>query len=225
MSSIPTGENLPLAAQIWNKRVDRFVRARAFTDGGSELTGSPANVPHEDDGLYLNDMAIAMPNERTVHVVYEVFRDAAFLNKDTEYQTGTESFSLNDVASAVDDLIAAARRGEFMAVLKKSEKVATIRETERVAALLISEERVQVATLEGTESISLDSKEVSVVLQRPMKNLNYKIAPTWLNTTDADPQFQAFNIKAKTLNGFTLNWNSGVVSANYVVEWQVHEVQ
>ena len=112
-----------------------------------------------------------------------------------------------------------------MAVLKRTQKVATLRVKEPVAALLISEERSIVPTVEGTEIVNLGVKEVTISLPRQMKNLQYQIKPAWKNTVDVNPQFKNFNIKNKTIDEFTLSWNSSTDSVNYQIEWQVHEVQ
>ena len=67
------------------------------------------------------------------------------------------------------------KEGFSMPILKRTQKIATIRLKEPVAALLISEERSIVPTVQGTENASQVVTEVTITLPRQMANLNYQI--------------------------------------------------
>lgn len=225
--NLKVGDKVPLFLTLESRQTNRFVRATLRNEMDVELSGSPVAMPHLSNGDYSAPMAIMMPDTDSILVKYDTFEDALFTILSDENKPTNERFDKDEITSAIDDLVNASRRGEFMAVLKKNVKVASVRDSERVAALLISEERSVEVTVEGTENVPNGATEITITMPRPMKNLNYQIKPTWKNTVDTDPIFQSFNIKKKDANlvDFTLSWNAGVDTANYQVEWQVHEVQ
>lgn len=73
-----------------------------------------------------------------------------------------------------------------------------------------------------TISVALDATSVSVVFAAPQPTDEYNVSPVWKNTVDTDPQFQDFVISAQSTTGFTLSWNAGTDSANYIIVYTVH---
>lgn len=71
----------------------------------------------------------------------------------------------------------------------------------------------------GSASLSLNDTSKAITFSSAFASTNYRINAILLNTTDANPQFQAITITAKSTTGFTAKWNAGVDSANYVLEY------
>lgn len=72
----------------------------------------------------------------------------------------------------------------------------------------------------GQKTVSSGVTTVSVTFSTAVTT-SYVPTCTWMNTTDANPQFQPVVITAFSTTGFTATWNVPTDSANYVLNWIV----
>jgi hypothetical protein len=70
----------------------------------------------------------------------------------------------------------------------------------------------------GQATVTNGTTSVAVIFSATVTT-SYVPVCTWMNTTDATPQFQPIVITAFSTTGFTASWNVPVDSANYVINW------
>ena len=76
----------------------------------------------------------------------------------------------------------------------------------------------------GNKALSSAASSVTVVFSTPTANTLYVPTPvSFLNTTDSSPIFMQGMITGKTVNGFTVTFNTPTDSANYVMAWSVQD--
>ena len=71
----------------------------------------------------------------------------------------------------------------------------------------------------GNEPIPAAATSVTVVFSSPVTSTVYTVLVDMVNTTDANPQYQAPIVTNKTVNGFTVKWNAPTDSANYSIDY------
>ena len=120
--SIKVGDPIPLRLLTENRVTDRFVRAIIRDSVGAEITGSPANVPHLANGFYSSD-AINMPSTDHITVEYDVFDDAGFTTPSDDLFPDSERFDLDELGTAIDELLAAATKGDMVATVSDEDNL------------------------------------------------------------------------------------------------------
>ena len=101
--SLKVGDFIPLSLLTENRATDRFVRARVKNSSGIEISGSPFNVPHLNDGAYWR-YDVTMPDVDWVVVEYDVFEDAGFTEPSDDLLPVEEKFQKAELSSALDDI-------------------------------------------------------------------------------------------------------------------------
>lgn len=91
---------IPLALQLFDGNVSKFVRAILHNASGTELSESPVALTHVGGGLY-QDSSVLMPNTDLVVASYVVYDDSGFTTESLVYSRVAESFYL-DLPAQVD---------------------------------------------------------------------------------------------------------------------------
>tara|TARA_R110000868_G_scaffold242882_4_gene498495 strand:- start:4906 stop:6279 length:1374 start_codon:yes stop_codon:yes gene_type:complete len=73
----------------------------------------------------------------------------------------------------------------------------------------------------NTMTVQAITKAVTFANANPMPSANYSLTVNIANYTDASPIRQLLTSIVKTTAGFTVEWDSPLDSANYILEWQV----
>lgn len=90
------GDIVPLNLQVWDGKVDLFVRAYPVLADGTAL-GS-VDLEHVGQGKYIDtDDSLAMPNTPHLHVTYVVFSDALYSLESENHGRGTDIFEKNEL--------------------------------------------------------------------------------------------------------------------------------
>lgn len=110
--SLKAGEKIPLSLLLENRAIDRVVRARIYNEFGVEVSGSPVDVGHLADGLYF-DNSFPMPNTANILVDYDVFDGPLFTNLSDDLFPDVERFDLDNLDTAIDQLISASRQTDL----------------------------------------------------------------------------------------------------------------
>lgn len=71
----------------------------------------------------------------------------------------------------------------------------------------------------GSEAISNGAQTHTVTFSAAMVDINYAVIPSLYNSTDVDPSYLTAVVTQKTVNGFTVEFNAPVDSANYVLDY------
>ena len=71
----------------------------------------------------------------------------------------------------------------------------------------------------GEISLTQGATKISVSFLYPQSDLTYVIFPMMENLVDSNPQFQQPEVTDKTVNGFSVQWNSPTISNNYKLSW------
>jgi hypothetical protein len=72
-----------------------------------------------------------------------------------------------------------------------------------------------------TVSLAADTTSKTVTLATPRTALSYSVTCSFVNLTDADPQFQPITVTSQTLTQFVAKWNAPTDSANYKLVYYV----
>jgi hypothetical protein len=76
----------------------------------------------------------------------------------------------------------------------------------------------------GNESLGSAASSVTVVFSSPTADTTYVPTPvSFVNLTDPDPIFLQGMITGKTVNGFTVTFNTPTDTANYIMAWSVQD--
>lgn len=75
----------------------------------------------------------------------------------------------------------------------------------------------------GNQSIGNGDDNVEIVFSSPVDDTTYRINIGLVNLIDTDPMFLLYQINEKTVNGFKMKLNAPADSANYRVEYSIHE--
>lgn len=76
----------------------------------------------------------------------------------------------------------------------------------------------------GVQAISNGSSVVDITFSSAVDDTTYRIpAPSFINTVDTDPINFSYTITEKTVDGFKIKLGAPADSANYKVEYSVHE--
>lgn len=72
-----------------------------------------------------------------------------------------------------------------------------------------------------SQEVAVSSGATSITISFPsaVANTNYQVFASFVNTVDADPQFQPITITSKTTSGFTATWNAPLESSNYLIDY------
>ena len=70
-------------------------------------------------------------------------------------------------------------------------------------------------------ALTSGSTSITVTFATPRSDTAYGLVCQLVNTTDSNPAFQPLTITAKTINGFTVSWNSPLETSNYALDWIV----
>ena len=90
-----------LEATLGNGREDRFIKATLF-QGATEV--ATYSLSHVAGGVYINNTVIAnQVGQFTVR--YEVFRNAAFTNKDRRFDIWSERIRVEDLVNETMDRV------------------------------------------------------------------------------------------------------------------------
>ena len=73
--------------------------------------------------------------------------------------------------------------------------------------------------LNGRISLINGQSYISVIFDNEQSNTNYSISTTVVNTTDSIPSIFIGTVANKTVNGFTVDFNGDIDSANYYMDW------
>lgn len=98
------GDTLAVTIQLFDGDVSKFVKAVVRNAAGSELSGSPKNLPHVSEGRY-EDSSFVMPNTAYVTVSYSVFNDAAFTSLSAEHSFTEDILPLDVPAQEILDCL------------------------------------------------------------------------------------------------------------------------
>lgn len=69
------------------------------------------------------------------------------------------------------------------------------------------------------QALSSGATTQAITFATAMADENYKIGWTFRNEVDADPAYQPWTVIAKATTGFTIEWNDGLPTGNYIGEW------
>lgn len=76
----------------------------------------------------------------------------------------------------------------------------------------------------GNEALASAAASVTVVFSTPTADTTYvPLSPMFVNLTDPTPIFLQGMITGKTVNGFTVTFNTPTDTANYVMAWSVQD--
>jgi hypothetical protein len=75
----------------------------------------------------------------------------------------------------------------------------------------------------GTSNISDAASSLTVAFSTAVADTAYRVAANFINTNDSDPIFLSGMVTSKTVNGFTMKFNAPTDSANYKLEYSIHE--
>lgn len=75
----------------------------------------------------------------------------------------------------------------------------------------------------GNESLLSAASSVTVVFSSPTADTTYVPVHNFVNTVDSSPIFLQGIITGKTVNGFTVTFNTPTDTANYVMAWAVQD--
>lgn len=143
------GQSVVLAVVLEDSDTTKFVRAAVVDQLGAAIAGSPFGVPHLSDGLYFAASAFTWPSGVTsLTIKYDVFDDALFTTPSDVHLATSICYDLDEISSAVDDLIAAAKKGDLVLTQDVAEE-----------HTLVTEEREKTLGLNeaGASDLSLDS--------------------------------------------------------------------
>lgn len=71
----------------------------------------------------------------------------------------------------------------------------------------------------GSQTVSSGSTSQAITYGATLGGTSYSVVVTFLNTVDANPQFQPITVIAKSATGFTASWNAPTATANYVIQY------
>jgi len=153
--ALKAGERIPLFLLLENRATDRVVKATIKNAFAVEIVGSPVNVPHLAVGEHF-DESLAMPNTKHIVVTYDVFDGPGFTNPSQDLLPEVERFDLDELATAVDQLLTAARQADLEGTVEDTDAVvATVEDTEGLDAEVTDTEKIE-ATVEDTETINAE---------------------------------------------------------------------
>jgi hypothetical protein len=81
----------------------------------------------------------------------------------------------------------------------------------------------QTASASGLVPLASGTTSVTVNFGTARTTAAYRVVPVFENTTDADPMLQSPLISQKTKNGFTVRWNSGLDTNNYLLDYVLRD--
>lgn len=93
------GDPIQLTLQLEDGVTSQFPRAYLTDSAGAAVSGSPADLTHEGNGLYVNS-AVNMPNSAIVKVTYKVFSDSGHTTLNTAYGHALDNFYLTSADDA-----------------------------------------------------------------------------------------------------------------------------
>jgi len=70
-------------------------------------------------------------------------------------------------------------------------------------------------------ALTSGSTSVTVTFATPRSDTSYGVVCQLVNLVDGSPEFQPLTITAKTIDGFTVSWNSPLPNNNYALDWIV----
>jgi len=121
--NLKVGEKIPLAILLETRVTDKFVRAIVRGATGAEIVGSPFGVPHVSNGWHYDD-TVLMPDTAYLTVEYDVFADALFTTS-TDLLPDHERFDRDDLASAIDTLLASSQQGTIKAIVLDADDISS----------------------------------------------------------------------------------------------------
>lgn len=71
----------------------------------------------------------------------------------------------------------------------------------------------------GKTTLSSSSTTQAVTFSATLGTTGYAVTATMLNTTDSSPAYIPVTITAQSATGFTISWNTPLLTANYVLSW------
>lgn len=82
---------------------------------------------------------------------------------------------------------------------------------------------LRAVTCDGEVAVSLNANNAVVTFPAALNggNSTPKVIAWFINTTDANPQFQDVEVTARSSTGFTATWNAPLDSANYKLAYAV----
>lgn len=83
-----------LILQLFDRNTTRFVQARIYNSyDGAEISGSPVNLTHVENGLY-KDASLTAPDIAKAIAVYSVYSDDEYEVLDDNYETIEETITI-----------------------------------------------------------------------------------------------------------------------------------
>jgi len=73
----------------------------------------------------------------------------------------------------------------------------------------------------GEVALSANSTSATIAFSSAQPDTTYVLSVSFVNLVDVSPQYQTVIVTAKTVNGFTASWNSGLDSSNYKLAYAV----
>ena len=71
----------------------------------------------------------------------------------------------------------------------------------------------------GTAALAIGATSIAITITTGMGSTNYRVNAQFVNTTDGSPEFQPIQTIAKSNTSFTLEWNDGLPTGNYTIDW------
>lgn len=110
------GELVPLSHQLWDGETAAVVHAVVRLPDGTEIAGSPYNMPHIGNGKYRSN-SLFMPNVSRLDVTYECFDDIAKTIPCGPHTIGTDVF---DRTPELQDVV---RRDTVIGIIREKKGV------------------------------------------------------------------------------------------------------
>lgn len=82
-----------------------------------------------------------------------------------------------------------------------------------------------VQIISGEFPVSLGDTTAVIPLSIPQAGVNYSVVCGFVNQVDGSPQFQPIEVVGKSTSNFTVKWNSGCDSGNYLVAYHLAQYQ
>jgi len=101
------GNPIPVACQLYDGSIYKFVQAHLRDASGADLPGSPVAVPHAAGGLYINNTFL-MPPVAHVFVTFRVFDDALFTKVSRRHTDAIDIVELTENSGGFATLIPSA---------------------------------------------------------------------------------------------------------------------
>lgn len=97
MKLLKLGDSLPMTLKLHDAKTDKFVRAKIFNQ--SFVLAGTYGLNHINSGFYgYNLTGVTIGN---YHVIYEVFKDSGYTQKDNNYSDAEEFFSVRDLEGSI----------------------------------------------------------------------------------------------------------------------------